>query len=199
MSIQVTIPNEWERVAPVNIGITAGIETTKVAPVWIQKANEMDKIITISQHSKNTLLDTIYEGIDQRTNQKAYLKCSTDVEIIHYPVKEFEEVSVDLNLSTKFNFLTVAQWGPRKNVENTICWFVEEFIDNPDVGLVVKTFAKGGSIIDRNNARRQLAGLLKRYEKRQCKVYLLHGDMTEEEMHSLYRHKSINCLVSLTF
>ena len=52
MSIQVTIPNEWQRMAPVNIGVTAGIETTKVAPVWLQKCNEMDKIITISEHSK---------------------------------------------------------------------------------------------------------------------------------------------------
>ena len=32
ISVQVTIPNEWERMAPVNIGVTAGIETTKVAP-----------------------------------------------------------------------------------------------------------------------------------------------------------------------
>jgi len=198
VSIQVTIPNEWQRLAPVNFGVTAGIETTKVAPIWLQKANEMDKIITISEHSKQTFINTVYEGIDQRTGQTAHLKCSKEVEIVHYPVKHYDKVDLKINFPTKFNFLTVAQWGPRKNVENTICWFVEEFIDNPDVGLVVKTFAKGGSLIDRNNAKKQLTGLLKKYENRQCKVYLLHGDMTEEEMHSLYRHKSINCLVSLT-
>ena len=27
------------------------------------------------------------------------------------------------NLKTDFNFLTVAQWGPRKNLENTIKHF----------------------------------------------------------------------------
>ena len=32
ISLQVTIPNEWERLAPINIGYTAGIETTKIAP-----------------------------------------------------------------------------------------------------------------------------------------------------------------------
>ena len=37
VSFQVTIPNEWEKIAPVNIGYTAGIETTKVAHQWIQK------------------------------------------------------------------------------------------------------------------------------------------------------------------
>ena len=34
VSLQVTIPNEWQRIAPVNIGYTAGIETTTVAPLW---------------------------------------------------------------------------------------------------------------------------------------------------------------------
>ena len=42
ISVQVTIPNEFEKIAAVNIGYTAGIETNKVAPIWIQKANEMD-------------------------------------------------------------------------------------------------------------------------------------------------------------
>ena len=198
VSIQVTIPNEWQKIAPVNIGVTAGIETTKVAAVWLQKANEMDKVITISEHSKRTFVDAVYEGVDQRTGQKGYLRCNKDVEIVHYPVKHFEPVKLDLNLSTKFNFLTVAQWGPRKDLENTMIWFVEEFFDNPEVGLVVKTFARGGSLIDRVDAEKQLTRLLDKYNNRQCKVYLLHGDMTDQEIHSLYLHDQIHCLASLT-
>ena len=58
VSLQVTIPNEFERIAPVNFGYTAGIETTKVAPVWLQKGNEMDKIIVTSNHSKTTYENT---------------------------------------------------------------------------------------------------------------------------------------------
>jgi len=30
ISVQVTIPNEWEKLAPHNVGYTAGIETTQV-------------------------------------------------------------------------------------------------------------------------------------------------------------------------
>ena len=92
----------------------------------------------------------------------------------------------------------MAQWGPRKNILNTISWFVEEFIDNPDVGLVVKTFAKGGSLIDRTQAKEHLEKHLEKYANRKCKVYLLHGDLTDQEMHSLYTHEDINCLISLT-
>tara|TARA_R100000152_G_C6772161_1_gene198931 strand:+ start:23 stop:1282 length:1260 start_codon:yes stop_codon:yes gene_type:complete len=198
MSIQVTIPNEWERIAAVNIGVTAGIETTKVAPQWLGKANEMDKIITISEHSKDTFLRTVYEGTDRTTGQKGFLKCDKEIDVVHYPVKTFEEVSLDLKTSTKFNFLTVAQMGPRKNLANTITWFVEEFIDNPDVGLIVKTSVKGGSLLDRKAVEKELRKLLNNYSQRQCKVYLLHGDLTDQEMHSLYRHKDVHCLISLT-
>jgi hypothetical protein len=105
---------------------------------------------------------------------------------------------LDLNLPTKFNFLTVAQWGPRKNLGATINWFVEEFIDNPDVGLVVKTFARGGCILDKNAMEKELTKQLSKYENRQCKVFLLHGDLDDHEMHALYRHDDIHALVSLT-
>ena len=204
MSVQVTIPNEWEKIAPINIGVTAGIETTKVAPIWLQKCNEMDRVVTISQHSKAGLVNTIYEAIDRNTNQPLILKCAKKVDIVHYPVKEdiLNNLTsdLDLDLNTKFNFLTVAQWGPRKNLGSTVKWFVEEFIDNPEVGLVVKTFVRGGSILDKNAVTQELEKLLSRpqYKDRECKVYLLHGDLTDEEMHCLYSHKSINALISLT-
>ena len=202
MSIQVTIPNEWQRIAPINIGVTAGIETTQVSAAWLQKCNEMDKVITISTHSKSIFLNTFYEAIDQRTGQKGVLRCEKDVEIVHYPVKKDlirnKECSLDLNLSTKFNFLTVAQWGPRKNLSNTISWFVEEFIDNPDVGLVVKTFLRGGSVKDKRAIEHELKNLLSKYKNRKCKVYLLHGDLSDQEMHSLYKNNDIHVLASLT-
>ena len=48
ISLQVTIPNEWQKIAQVNIGVTAGIETTKVSGEWISKGSVMDKIIVVS-------------------------------------------------------------------------------------------------------------------------------------------------------
>jgi len=196
LSIQVTIPNEWQRLAPINIGITAGIETNKVAPVWLEKANMMDKVITISNHSKNVFLETVYDAVHKETGQKLQLRCNKPVEVVHYPVKEFENVNLNLKLETDFNFLTVSQLGPRKNLENTIRWFVEEFIDQ-NVGLVVKTFMKGNSILDRAHVGGVVANLLKNYEGRKCKIYLLHGDMTDQEMHSLYKHPKIKAFISL--
>ena len=40
--IQITVPNEFQRVGKFNIGITAGIETTVAPKPWIDGCNKMD-------------------------------------------------------------------------------------------------------------------------------------------------------------
>ena len=59
ISLQVTIPNEWEEMAPINIGYTAGIETNLVSADWIMKGNNMDRVIVVSDHAKN-----VYKKLD---------------------------------------------------------------------------------------------------------------------------------------
>jgi len=200
MSIQVSIPNEWEKLAPVNIGVTAGIETTKIAPAWIEKGNMMDLIIVPSNHSKQVFENTKYEVTVKETNKiiPDYC-CITPIHVISYPVKKIEPVEVPLDLKTDFNFLTVAQWGPRKNIVNSIQWFVEEFIDQ-EVGLVIKTNLTKNSLMDRKHVEGLLRHALSKedYKNRKCKIYLLHGDMTDAELHQLYRDPKIKALVSTT-
>lgn len=197
LSLQVTIPNEFQRIAPVNVGYTAGIETTKIAHQWIQKIDEMDKIITVSSHSKNVIENTEYGAQNSQTGEQFILKAQTPVEFVNYPVKTYDSLpELELNLTTSFNFLSVAQFGPRKNLLNTIKWFIEEF-RNEDVGLVIKSNLSKNCLIDRNRLRDELANFLRQQGERQCKVYLLHGDLTDAEMHSLYRNPQINAFVSL--
>ena len=86
VSIQVTIPNEWQPIAPINIGVTAGIETTRVAPVWIEKSTFMNKIIVPSQHSKDVYENTSYSGTIEETGERIEdFRCKTPIEVIHYP------------------------------------------------------------------------------------------------------------------
>ena len=198
VSLQVTIPNEWEKLAPINIGVTAGIETTKVSPQWVEKSNVVDHIITISEHSKNVFLNTTYQAQNNQTGEVINdYRCTKPIDIVHYPVKDIEPADLDIELECDFNFLTVAQISPRKNIQNTIKWFVEEFIDQP-VGLIVKVSTINNSIIDRLETKKVIDHLLKEYENRKCKIYLLHGSMTEEEMTSLYQHPKIKALISLS-
>ena len=73
ISLQVTIPNEFQQLASVNVGYTAGIETTKIAHQWIQKANEMDKIIVVSDHSKQVFESTEYQAKNTQTGEQVVL------------------------------------------------------------------------------------------------------------------------------
>ena len=150
ISLQVTIPTEWQRIAQVNIGYTAGIETTRVAHQWIEKANEMDRIIVVSNHAKQIFQSSKYQGVDQRTNTPVVLELIRPIESVNYPVKTYENLGeLELDLEHDYNFLAIAQFGPRKNLPNTIKWFLEEFHDD-EVGLVVKSNIAKNRMTDRD-------------------------------------------------
>ena len=196
VSLQVTIPGEFERIAPVNIGVTAGVETTKISPQWLEKCLLMDKVITISEYSKHAFVSTEYEATNTATNQNFTAKVTCPVEVVGYPVKNVEMSAIELDLDTDFNFLTVGTWIPRKNMENTIKWFVEQFYED-NVGLIIKTTTARNSLFDRRYCEKKLQELLGEYSQRKCKVYLLHGDLTEEEMTGLYQHPKVKCLLNI--
>ncbi len=195
VSVQVTIPNEWENIAPVNIGYTAGIETTKVSPIWLQKANQMDKIIVVSNHSKDVFENTEYQGQNPNTGQIVSLSCETPIEVVNYPVRPVEKTKIQLDLDYDFNYLAISQWGPRKNFTNLINWFIEENFDQ-EVGLVVKASIENNSIADRKRTEAALKKIVSNHGDTKCKIYLVHGDLTLEEMSGLYNHKKIKCLIS---
>lgn len=198
ISLQVTIPNEWEQLAPINIGYTAGIETTAVAPHWLHKAALMNKIIVVSNHSKNVYEKTHYE-YEEPSGHQGDLRAHTKISAVNYPVKLYDNLKpLELDLESDFNFVCMAQMGPRKNVYNTIRWFVEEFHDEK-VGLIVKTNMAKNCLMDREHIRGQLKILLEQnWPNRTCNVYLLHGDMSDEEVHGLYAHDKVKAAVLLS-
>jgi glycosyltransferase involved in cell wall biosynthesis len=197
ISLQVTIPNEWQKVAPLNIGFTAGIETNKVSPQWIEKAALMDKIIVVSNHAKQVYENTTYTAVQEGTGQEFPFRVNTPIEVANYPVETLEKEKFDLKLDYDYNFLTVAQWGPRKNLGNTIRWFIDEFKDE-EVGLVVKANVANNSTEDRFYCIEMLNQLLKDKGDRKCKIYLLHGDLTRKQMNYLYTHKKVKAYVTTT-
>lgn len=175
ISIQIGTPAEWKNFGLYNIGVTAGIEATSIPLEWIDPMNQMNKILTISQFSKNSMIHTQHEN----------KKLTIPVEVIEYPVKKFKDVKLPLDLKTTFNFVHIGQWAPRKNIENMIKWFVEEFKNDSKVGLILKLQSKSNSTPDKHECKRRLYDILNQYKDRKCKVYFYHGDMTDEEVHGL--------------
>jgi len=196
MSLQTTIPNEFENMANVNIGYTAGIETTVVAPQWLQKINEVtDSVIVVSSFSTTAFKNTVYNG--EINGTPATLGLEKPIDFVNYPVKDYDHVEpLDIDLEYDTNFVAVAQWGPRKNMDATVNWFIEEFHDE-EVGLVVKTNMAKNCVMDRIGMFEKMKeNVLQKYPNKKCKLYLLHGDMTEAEMHSLYKHPKIKACIS---
>jgi len=198
ISVQVTIPNEWKNLAMTNIGYTAGIEATRVHPDWISAVNGMDKVITVSNFSKDVFTSSVYQD---QNNPSYVLAAETEINVVNYPVKTHHTYQeLDLNcLRYDTNFLCVAQWGPRKNLDNTIKWFIEEF-KNDEVGLVIKTNMAKNCLMDREICEGQLKSLVQQAsngEEVKCNIVLLHGDMTDDEMHSLYKNEKIKAFVAI--
>tara|TARA_R110001592_G_scaffold312452_1_gene587772 strand:- start:506 stop:1744 length:1239 start_codon:yes stop_codon:yes gene_type:complete len=199
ISLQITIPNEFEKICPINMGYTAGIETDRVAPVWLQKGNDMDKILVVSNHAKDTYVGTIAQAKNNQTGEVFPYKLETPVEVVweNTVLSKNKESIPGFNPRSDFNFLCVSQMGPRKNLENTIKWFVEEFIDQ-DVGLILKTNTRGNNRMDLEHTEGVLKAILSSYPDRKCNVSLLHGDLSESQMRALYEHDKIKAMVNIS-
>lgn len=196
ITLQITIPNEFTKMSSVDIGFTAGIETTKVSPQWLEKGNEMDKLLVVSNHARNTYQSTNAIAEDQNGNRVPY-SLKTPIEVVSQSTPRADAVPIDgFDLPYDSNFLVISQMGPRKNFLNTLRWFVEEFKDE-EVGLVIKTSWKSNCRMDREHTDRQLANILKDYQDRKCKVHLLHGDLSAGQMTWLYNHSKINALINI--
>jgi glycosyltransferase involved in cell wall biosynthesis len=198
--VHVGIPNEFTKKAARSVCVTAGIETDRVSSDWLMKTHQgLDKLIVPSNHAKEGFIKTSYEVHNTQTDQKMLLSCNCPVDVIPYPVKDIKPEHLKFEVDTKFNFLSVALLGPRKNLERMIRWFMEEF-KNDDVGLILKTARTSGSTMDKMITRDHLKSTLEPFKTtdHKCKVYLLHGDLSEEEVHSLYVRDDVHAYLTAT-
>ena len=210
--IQVTVPNEFQPVGHYNIGITAAIETTHCPLDWIHGCNRMDLIIVPSEHSKKSLVGTVYNEQDNNTKQLiAQHRIQKPVEILFEGFDEFdfgtEEVAYITELDAikeDFAFLFVGHWlrgdlgEDRKNVGMMIKTFAMAF-KNEKVkpALVLKTSSAGFSVIDRETTIKKIREVLGK-DYKSVPVYLLHGDLTPSEMNGLYEHKKVKAMLNFT-
>jgi len=201
--VNVDLPTAWKRVAPVMIGVTAGIEADAVSPAWLGPSfSEVDKILVPSFFSKQGFLNSIdkYKNLFDQSSKNNLSRLRNQLEdkisVVSYPVKDYKIVDLNLSFETNFNFLLVAQWGPRKNIVKTVSQFYSQFKNNPDVGLVIKTNLTRNSKPDSVFVVNKLKKIKEDFKDSKCKVYLLHGELTNDEIHSLYNHPKIKAMIN---
>lgn len=212
--IQITVPNEFQKVGKYNIGVTAGIETTLCDASWVQGCNNMDLVLVSSEHAKKVFKESTFEMRDNRTNQIVQqIALQTKMEVLFEgaDINKYCPTTSNLDLDSieeSFNYLVIGHWLPgevgedRKNIGYTIKAFLETFKNKPKAkrpGLILKVQAGSGtSIMDREAVLDKIDAIRKTVKGDLPNVYLLHGDMTDAEVNQLYNHNKVKAMISLT-
>jgi hypothetical protein len=216
--MQITVPNEFQPIGRYNIGVTAGIETTICDPSWIEGLNRMNLNLVSSEHAKTVFLNSKFEQRDQRTNQiLGLLQATKPIEVLyegaHLDVYKTLEWDSSVNTLSKlddieedFCYLTVGHWmqgdvgEDRKNIGLTVKAFYETFKNQSSKpALVLKTAGAGSSYMDRDSILHKLHQIRQSVNSTDLpKIYLLHGEFSDEDVNVLYNHPKIKAMVSLT-
>lgn len=212
--MQITIPNEFQPAGKYNIGVTAGIEATVCKAEWVQGINRMNETWVSSKFSKQVFEQAKYKQQNQQTGQDmGILKVEKPIKVV------FEGAKLDIykkynngpkfdlkDIKESFCFLFVGHWmqgqhgHDRKNIGVLIKSFCDAFINkkNPPA-LILKVSRGTNSYANRESIKDHLKNYLKLYPSKNIpSIYILHGDLSDEEMNTLYNHHKIKAMVSLT-
>ena len=215
--VQVTVPNEFQKIGKFNIGLTAGMETDICPPEWIQGCNNMDLILTSSEHGKSSLVNSTFDMKDEKTGQlKGKLKLETPIEVLFEGVdvekyystegKGNTEINLDLDsIEESFCYLFVGHWlqgnfgHDRKNVGWTLKAFLETFKNKKkQPALILKTQSANASITDRDNILKRINEIRSTVKGKLPNIYLLHGEVHDEEINELYNHDKVKAMITFT-
>lgn len=135
-------------------------------------------------------------------NKQIYSKdCKQSLDIVPVPVysKNITKKNNDI-----FTIFSLSQWIPRKGFDLLIKAFYQEFYNNEDVKLFIKTYrteASGGNPEEEKKLIFQQALLLKNsiidYDNTpKCKLEIKTGIVNDEELNSYYSSADVFCLMS---
>ena len=209
--IQITVPNEFQPVGNYNIGVTAGIETTLADGSWIEGCNRMNLILTSSEHSKKVFQESRFTKADEKTKQEiGKIELQKPIEVLFEgaDISKYFQTKSDFDLSAikeSFCYLFVGHWLPgemnqdRKNVGFTIKAFLETFKNKPNApALILKTSQSNASIMDRSKIIEKINSIKASVKGNLPNIYLIHGDLTDEEVNNLYNHSKVKAMISFT-
>ena len=210
---QITVPNEFQPAGKYNIGLTAGIETTGCHPSWVEGCNRMNLVLTSSTHSANVFKSIKFEQRNQKTNEvvgQYGLEKPIEILIEGADLETYQPKKSEFNLDEveeEFAYLFVGHWmqgnigHDRKNVGLLVRLFFEAFKNKKKTpALILKTTAVGTSYMDRNEILSRIDQIRNSVEGARTlpNVYLLQGEISNQEINELYNHKKVKAMINLT-
>ena len=212
--IQISVPNEFTPVGTqLNIGVSAGIETTIYPGEFIEGSNRMDLNLVSSEHSKKVALNTEFDKINNKTKQLiGKTKIEKPIEVLFEGLdlnkyyKKPQNSGLLKEIKESFCFLYTGHWLPgifgedRKNTSLMIKTFLETFKGpgNKKPALVLKCNMVDYSLLDREEILNRINQIKDQVSGNLPNIYLLHGEMTDEEMNQLNNDDKIKAFVSFT-
>jgi hypothetical protein len=208
--IQHTVPNEFQKVGKYNIGVTAGIETNQASPIWVEGVNRMDLVLVSSNHAKEVFERSIYNKSDQNNNPAGQLKLTAPIEVLFegVDITKYCKTTKTFDLSSipeSFCFLFVGHWlqgtfgEDRKNVGYTIKAFLETFKNKPQQpALLLKVGLGTSSVLNTQRIQEKIEEIRSSVRGKLPNIYLIDGDLTDEEMNSLYNSPKVKVMISFT-
>ena len=202
--VQITVPNEFQAVGKINIGVTAGTEGDICPPQWIDNLNSMQLVIVPSNFTK-----TVFENTAKQHGKLI----TTPIEVIPeyfdetvYTNKVSDTLSLLNDIPETFAFLSVGHWlhgvlgEDRKNIGGVIHCFFNTFKNQKNQpALILKTSGATYSIMDRLEIETKIELIKQSFGKdRLPNIYLVHGDLSDNEMNLLYNHPKVKAMVSFT-
>ena len=212
----IVVPNEFATTGKYNIGITAGLETTIIPPEWIEGLNRMNLNIVPANFVNESVSKSVFDKHNEQTKEKiGEVRCTTPIEVlfegadtnIYKPTKEFSKELVDELKAIKddFCFLFVGHWlqgslgNDRKDLGMLIKTFLETFKNQKkSPGLIIKTSGATPCILDREEIMNKIIEIKTTVSGDLPNIYVLHGDLRDEEMNELYNHPKVKAHVSFT-
>ena len=216
LHIHIVIPTEFQPFAKYNIGITAGLESTVCPPEWIQGLNKMNMNIVPSHFVKDTLNALSFDIQNDKTQKKeGVLKNEKPMEVlfegvdttIYKKTNKFSQALVDemSHIKEEFSFLYVGHWlqgglgQDRKDTGMLVKVFCETFKNMKNQpALIMKTSSAGFSVLDREEMLKRISEIKSTVNGKLPNIYLLHGDLTDDEINGLYNHPKVKAHVTFT-
>lgn len=203
--VQITVPNEFQKIGKYNIGVTAGTEGDLCPKEWIECINRMNLTIVPSQFTKQVFINTA---------KKHNITITTNIQVVSeyfdskiYNRNKKGNLSILNDIEEEFCYLFVGHWlqgslgEDRKNISGLIHNFIETFKNKKEIpALILKTGGATSSIVDRSNIESKINQIYELFPKNTIfpNIYLLHGELSDKEMNLLYNHKKVKALVSYT-
>lgn len=212
--IMVTIPAEYPQygIGKFNIGFSAGIETTATPSKWIEGCNQMNLNIVSSEFSKVGYVNSQYAIQDKYGNPAGLLKIEKPVEVLFEGMDtrvyyKTDTSTFDLSMvKEEFAFIIVGHWlqgdigCDRKDIAMTIRVFLETFKNMENApALILKVSIGSYSKMDYSEITKRIDMIKSSVVADTLpSIYLIHGNLTDDEMNQLYNHPKVKSMVLLT-